>query len=132
MATQKEQKKIQPKQSAETVFDINAKAARYTELNCKLEKDMKKLLPIQNEISDLKKEIVNFANDTLGDNEPLEVRTPDGPLKIGTRGTAREIVDMEKALNMIIDAIGQDGALKLLKFSLGDLDKYLPEEKPKQ
>ncbi len=125
MAAKQELKKIQPKQQkASASFDLDAKAARLKEISDKLEKDMKKFLPIQNEITDLKKEIVAFANETLDNEATLEVRTPDGPVKIGARGTAREITDMDKA----IDMLGLETAMKLLKVSLGDLDKYLTPE----
>jgi DNA repair protein RadC len=122
MAAKQEQKKIQPKK-VETV-DIEAVAARAKHLSDKLERDMKKFIPVQNEISDLKKQLVEYGNANLADEEIKEIRTPDGPVKIGARNTAREITDMDKA----IDMLGLETAMKLLKISLGDLDKYLTPE----
>ena len=118
------QKKIQPKQSKEAAFDIEAKAELLIKLSTKLDKDMKKFIDVQNEIADLQKEIVKYGNDELGDEETKEVRTSEGVLKIGARNTKREITDLDSA----IDMMGLETAMKLLKLSLGDLDKYLTPE----
>jgi len=126
MATKQAQKKIQPKQAKELqqVADINSLASEYIATSEKLKKDLKKFTPVEARISELKKEIVKFGNDTLPPDAGLEVATKEGTLKIGVCATQREITNIDKA----IEFLGMETFMKLAKISLSDLDKYLNPE----
>lgn len=123
----KEQNKIAPKVKASTavVFDLDGSATRLKQIEKDLDKNALKIKPLLDEQADLKKNIVAHVNATRGDDEEVEIRTPLGDVKIGKKGSDREITDLEKA----IEFLGTETFMKIAKIGLGDLDKYLtPEE----
>ena len=121
-------KKIAPKvKAAEAGFDQDKVARRYKKLQAELaeiEADPK-IKKKRDELDQLKKELINHGNRTLGNDETLVIVTPLGDVKIGKRGTARSITDMDKAVGFM----GQETFMKVAKITMSDLDKYLnPEE----
>lgn len=117
--------KLKARTKTETQVDIEALATKYLELEVQMEKIQKKLSPLEQEQSALKKQIIEAANATLGEDEELVLPINGMEIKIGKRGSSRTITDIEKA----VEFLGVETFLKVAKIGLGDIDKYLrPEE----
>lgn len=120
----KQEKKVSPKVKASQEVSIDVQATRYKELEAKLKKNTLKMKAYADEMADLKKEIVAHANETLADEEGLEIRTEFGDLKIGKRGSSRVITDLKQAIKFM----GRETFMRIAKIGLTDLDKYLTPE----
>lgn len=123
MVATKQTQKITPKVKAAPKVDLEAKAVEYRALEKKIEKFNN---TIGATFTELKKEFLEYANSTLGDDEELVIKVPgEKELKIGSRSNVRSITDMDKA----VELLGTDTFMKIAKIGLTDLDKYLtPEE----
>lgn len=120
----KTKQKVKPQSAqSEKSFDLSKAATRYKKVEAEINEIMKDpaLKKKMDEMELLKKQMIEYANDTLADEEGTEVKTKYGDVKIGKRGTARSVTDMDKAVEML----GTDTFMKIAKIGLADLDKYL-------
>lgn len=126
-STESTKKKITPnlKTVEDSSVDPQKLANQFKKLEVELKANDDEMKKKRDKVADLKKSLIDHCNKTLPADEILELRTKWGDVKVGKRSTSRTITDMAKAVKLL----GKETFMKIVKISLGDLDKYLnPEE----
>lgn len=112
-------KKIKTKSQSGNIItpEIRQKAQDYLETEKRIRK-LDALLKVQ---AQLKKELLEFADEVRRDDQELNIKTPSGFVRISGKGKSRRITSMKKVRKIL----GKELFLKLASVTLSDLDKYM-------
>ena len=99
-------------------------ADKYAELSAKAEKILEKAKPINLEISEIQKAIMERVDSQIEPTEKMVVKASTVWVEIGEKAKSRTITDMEK----VVELFGTETFLKVAKVGLADIDKYLTPE----
>lgn len=96
----------------------------YASLRTKLDKKKDKLKPLEKKVGSLEKGILGAVDAVLDPSASIDLQGEENELKVGPQGQRAELVDTEKAM----DILGQELFLKLAKISMTDLKAYMTPE----